>query len=119
MNDATTTIADLRAHLLAFRDARNWAHHHRPRNLALALGIEVGELAEHFLWRTDAEIEEAAAQDPAFRAEVADEIADVMNYLLYIAEAVGVDVAEAVAAKVARNEGRFPVGGREARLGEG
>ena len=117
MNDATTTLAELRTHLLAFRDARDWARYHRPRNLALALGIEVGELAEHFLWRTDEEIEEAAA-DETFRAEVADEIADVLNYLLYIAEAMGVDVAAAVEAKVARNEGRFPVGGRKARLGE-
>ena len=113
MNDSTTTLAELRTLLLAFREARDWAHYHRPRNLALALSIEVGELAEHFLWRTDDEIDAAVSEDPSFRTEVADEIADVMNYLLYMAEAMDVDVAAAVAAKVARNEARFPVGDAE------
>jgi dCTP diphosphatase len=85
--------------LRRFAEARDWPQYHTPRNLLLALVGEVGELAELYQW-------DPPTPPPADR--VAEEVADVLIYLLRFADIVGVDVAEAVAAKVARNEQRFP-----------
>lgn len=108
MNDADTTIETIRARLRAFRDARDWEKFHRPRDLALAIGSEAGELAELFLWATDDEVAARVEGDAAFREQIGDEVADILIYLMYLAESVGIDVAAAVEAKVGRNERRFP-----------
>lgn len=105
--DATTTLAELRSAALAFRDARDWAQFHRPKDLAMAIGIEAAELAELFLWRSEAV---GASSDPVLRDKASEEIADVLLYLLYMADALGIDVATAVFGKMAKNEARFPVG---------
>ena len=108
MNDASATIEDIRARLRSFRDARDWSQFHRPRDLALAISGEVGELAELFLWISDAEIEARLEDDERYRAKIADEVADILIYLMYLAERIGFDVAGAVEAKVRRTEERFP-----------
>lgn len=81
--------------MVAFRDAREWARFHTPKNLAMGLGIEAGELAELFLWKDDQEIAESLA-DPAYREKVAHELADVQVYLLYLSEALAIPLGEAV-----------------------
>jgi NTP pyrophosphatase (non-canonical NTP hydrolase) len=103
-------LGGLQARIRSFADRRDWGPYHTPRNLLLALVGEVGELAELFQWRTDAEAA-AVMDDPATAAAVRDELADVTQYLLRLADVLGVDVAAAVEAKLARNEERFPVGG--------
>ena len=105
--DATTTLAELQSAALAFRDARDWAQFHRPKDLAMAIGIEAAELAELFLWRS---ADDAMGADTDLRQKASDEIADVLLYLLYMADALGIDVATAVFGKMAKNEARFPVG---------
>ncbi len=102
MNDDLTTLTD---EIRTFVRARDWQRFHNPKNLALALVAEVGELVEHFQWLTP---EEADAVSGEKLAEVADEIADVQIYLIQLADRLGVDVGTAVRGKLSRNEVRFP-----------
>lgn len=104
----TTTLDELTRAALRFRDEREWARFHTPKNLAMGLGIEAGELAELFLWKDDDEIR-AALEDPAYREKVAHELADVQVFLLYLAEATGVALGDAVRAKLALNAQKYPV----------
>ena len=106
--DSTTTVADLKARVLVFAQARDWEQFHAPKNLAMALAAEAGELMEPFLWVTP-EQSRALVADPAKRAKIADELADVVIYALEFANATGLDVAAAIAAKMAANAEKYPV----------
>jgi NTP pyrophosphatase (non-canonical NTP hydrolase) len=94
--------------LLAFRDARDWKQFHTPRQLAAALAIEAGELQQAMLWKTDAEVETGLA-DGTLRPAIADEIADVLSFALLLAHDLSLDPAELIAAKLEKNEQRYPV----------
>jgi NTP pyrophosphatase (non-canonical NTP hydrolase) len=100
-------LDELTLRLRDFARARDWERFHTPKNLAMALVAEAGELIEHFQWLTPEESSELA-HDPEALAEVADEMADVAIYLLRLADVLGVDLAGAVRRKIQRNEGRFP-----------
>ena len=104
----TVTLADLVAAIVRFRDERDWAQFHTPKNLAAATAIEAAELQERFLWKTDAEVDLDLA-DAAKRALVADEIADVVMFAMLLADRLGIDLAEAITAKLAANEAKYPV----------
>jgi dCTP diphosphatase len=108
VSDPTTTLSDLRDRAVAFRDERDWRQFHTPKDLAIAVGVEAAELAECFLWRSPAEIDDAL-RDTTYRSRVADEIADVLIFLLYLADATGIDVADAVDAKIGANAAKYPV----------
>ena len=99
-------LVELRDRLRQFASAREWNRFHSPKNLAMALSVEAAELVEHFQWLTEAE---SAALEPAKKAQVAEELADVLAYLVRIADKLDVDLLAAVAAKLARNEERYPV----------
>lgn len=113
---ADPTLESLRQRLTDFAAARSWEPFHTPKNLAAALTVEAGELLEIFQWLTP---EQAAAvmSDPDSAHRVRDEVADVLAYLLQFCTAVGVDPLPALAAKIERNELRFPAPG--AGRGEG
>lgn len=109
MNPPTsTTLAELTDRLIAFRDARDWRQFHSLKNLILSLGLESAELLELTQWKDDAAVEDAIA-DPAFRARLAEECADVLLYLLLVSERAGIDLATAAAAKIETNEVKYPV----------
>lgn len=116
MPDDVTTVGALREAMRSFVEARDWRSFHTPKNLAMSIAIEAAELMEHFQWYS---IEESAARlaDPAERAAVGEEIADVLLYCLSFANATGIDLSDAILAKTARNEGRFPVDRVRGRLG--
>ncbi|MBN6035410.1 nucleotide pyrophosphohydrolase [Amycolatopsis sp. 195334CR] len=101
------TIEDLIQRLREFADARDWEPFHTPKNLVMALSGEAGELTSLFQWLTP---EESAnwRSDPELEANVLDEIADVTLYLVRLADVLGIDLYEAAAAKIERNEVRFP-----------
>ena len=99
-------LLELRHRLREFATARDWDQFHSPKNLAMALSVEAAELVEHFQWLTEAESSELA---PEKKAQVADELADVLAYLVRIADKLGVDLLEAASAKIERNEERYPV----------
>ena len=94
--------------LVAFRDAREWKQFHTPRQLAAALAIEVGELQQTMLWKTDAEVE-AALADKILKSEIGDEIADVLSFALLLAHDLGLDPAELIHNKLKKNDERYPV----------
>ncbi len=106
--DSTTTVAALKASVLAFARARDWEQFHSPKNLSMALAAEAGELMEHFLWAKPDE-SQAIATDVAKRARVADELADVVIYALEFANVTGIDVAAAITSKMAANAKKYPV----------
>ncbi|MDP6935483.1 MAG: nucleotide pyrophosphohydrolase [Myxococcota bacterium] len=113
MNDDTTTLTQLRAVLREFNHERDWAQYHSPRNLAMALSVEAGELLELYLWSAD----EGPQPPVASRTErVAEEIADVAICLLNLCEQAGVDLSQAVRAKVEANARRYPVDQARGRL---
>ena len=101
------SLSDLAAMLRAFAEARDWEQYHTPKNLAMALAGETGELLACFQWLTP---EESARimQDPQTAAAVESELADVLQYLIRLADVLGMDLAEAVRKKVRVNESRFP-----------
>jgi NTP pyrophosphatase (non-canonical NTP hydrolase) len=104
-------LSDLRSRLAAFAAARDWGRHHTPKNLVMALSVEAGELLEIFQWLT-AEEAAAAAADPTLRPRIEDEVADVLAYLLQFVAVCGIDPLAALAAKIDRNELRFPLSSR-------
>jgi dCTP diphosphatase len=101
-------FADLMAAVRRFRDDRDWAQFHTPKNLAAATAIEAAELQERFLWKTDTEVDQDLA-DAAKRAGVGEEIADVVMFAMLLADRLGIDLAEAITAKLAANEQKYPV----------
>lgn len=105
--DDHTTLADLRRRIDEFIAARDWEQFHTPKNLSASIAIEAAELLEHFQWLTD-EQAVAAMQDGEKLTAVADEMADVIIYALSLANALDVDVSEAVLGKLEQNEKRFP-----------
>lgn len=102
-----TELERLTERLRDFAEARDWERFHTPKNLAMALAAEVGELLVHFQWLTQ---EESAtlSDEPEALSDVSDELADVAIYLLRMADIMGVDLWAAVSRKIERNEERFP-----------
>lgn len=103
-----TDFQALTVKLLEFRDARDWQQFHTLRHLIVSLNLEAGELLELTQWRADAEIE-ALAAEPAGREALSDECADVLLYLLLIAERSGIDLLAAAEAKLLKNAAKYPV----------
>jgi NTP pyrophosphatase (non-canonical NTP hydrolase) len=100
----------LRRRLAEFAAARHWEPYHTPKNLAAALSVEASELLEIFQWLTPEESSRVMT-DPDTAHRVRDEVADVLAYLLQFCEVLGVDPLAALAAKIERNESRFPAPG--------
>lgn len=104
-----TDIEELTHQVREFAAERDWEQFHTPKNLAMALAGEVGELLAEFQWLTPEE-SMAVMDDPEAGHAVADELADVAIYLIRLADVLGVDLAEAATAKIRRNADRFPPG---------
>jgi len=100
------SLKSLSAQLARFAAARDWDQFHNPKNLAMALAGEAGEVLEHFQWLTP---EQAANLPPATRAEVALECADVLFFLLRLAAKLDIDLAAAARKKMAINARRYPI----------
>ncbi|HMV67908.1 MAG TPA: nucleotide pyrophosphohydrolase [Myxococcota bacterium] len=100
------TLAELQARVVAFAAARDWGQYHNPRNLAMALSVEAGELLELFLWSSDGGPQ---PPQPERRARVAEEAADVLMCLLNLAERAQIDLAAALDAKLEAAAVKYPV----------
>lgn len=99
------SLKALRLRLAEFATQRDWEQFHTPKNLVMAMIGEVGEVAEHFQWLT---AEASAALDGEVRAEVALELADVLFYLVRLADQLDISLAEAAQQKLLLNEQRYP-----------
>jgi NTP pyrophosphatase (non-canonical NTP hydrolase) len=100
-------LEDLAVELRRFAADREWERFHTPKNLAISLAVEVGEVLEQFQWGTDAEIAERMGSADG-RAAVAEELADVLIYLVRLADVLDIDLLEAASAKVKANAERYP-----------
>ena len=108
LTDSATTVAELRERVMAFVRERDWEQFHAPKNLSMALSAEAAELMEHFLWATPEE-SRSVASNPAKRAKIAEELADVVIYALEFANATGLDIAASIESKIAANARKYPV----------
>src|SRR4051812_16374392 len=108
LTDSATTLADLKARVLAFVRERDWEQFHSPKNLSMALAAEAGELMEPFLWATSDQ-SKLLVSDPLKRQKIADELADVIVYALEFANATGLDIAASIDSKMAANAKKYPV----------
>ncbi|GHJ96607.1 nucleotide pyrophosphohydrolase [Streptomyces sp. NE5-10] len=107
MTDTEHDVAGLQRRLAAFAAARDWQPYHTPKNLAAALSVEAAELLEIFQWLTPEQAEKVM-EDPGSAHRVEDEVADVLAYLLQFCQVLEIDPLAALAAKIDRNELRFP-----------
>ena len=107
MTERLVDVKALDAALARFARARRWEPYHSPKNLAMALTGEVGELVEIFQWLTEEE-SRSVAQAPHTAEAVRDELADVLIYLVELAAALRVDLNEAVNAKLVKNALKYP-----------
>ena len=103
MNDS---IAALTAEIREFCDRRDWGQYHGPKEMAVAIAAEAGELLQHFVWQDAAQSDERAVQRGT---QIEDELADVATLVLEMAGRQGIDLAAAIRAKLSRNETRYPV----------
>jgi len=104
--DAPNDLAALRAELRQFASERDWDQYHSPKNLAAALCVEAAELLEHFQWRTDDESKSLPSDQIA---KIQEELADVLFYLVRLADKLDVDLLEAARNKIVLNARKYPV----------
>ena len=98
-------VDELQQRLREFADARDWQKYHSPKNLVMAMSVEMAELMEHFQWMTE---QQSLKLDAATREQVALEMADVLIYLVRMADRCDVDLDEAVERKLALNRLKYP-----------
>lgn len=99
-------IHDLTAEIRAFRDAREWKQFHAPKEMAVAIAAEAGELLQHFVWQSPEQSEQRARER---RREISSEMADVAILLFELADNLELDLAGAIREKLATNAERYPV----------
>ena len=102
------TLSDLSRAVLAFRDERNWAQFHGLKHLIVSLCLEAGEMLELTQWKSDAEVD-ALPLSPEAQEALSDECADVLAYLLLIADKAQIDLGAALSRKLAKNAQKYPV----------
>jgi dCTP diphosphatase len=100
------SIGALKARINQFVEERDWAQFHSPKNLAMAMIVEAGEVVEHFQWMTE---EESRHLDSVKKEQVGQELSDTFVYLLRIAEVCGIDLIEAANKKIDLNAKKYPV----------
>ncbi len=102
----TDSLDELRERQRRFAAERDWEQFHQPKNLAMSVAIEAAEIMEHFQWLT---ADQSASLDAAARREVGNEIADVLLYLVRLADVLDIDMAAAAREKIALNALKYPV----------
>lgn len=100
-----TDLDTLKLALREFAAARDWRQYHTPKNLAMAMIVEAAELVEHFQWATP---EESLNPPPEKLAEIRDEVADTLIYLVELADVLGIDLIAAARDKIAKNAVKYP-----------
>ncbi len=100
-------IENLLQKIRQFRDERDWMQFHSPRNLAVSISLEAAELLEHFQWITDEKTSVQVAEEK--KAAITTEVADVAIYLLEFCDNLGIDLQQAIEAKLQLNAEKYPV----------
>ncbi len=100
------TIEELQKKIVAFRDARDWKQFHNPKDLSLSLVLEAGEVMEHFQWKSPEEIEKYIKTN---KDDIAEELADVFNWVILMSHDLDIDILKASEKKIKQNEKKYPV----------
>lgn len=99
-------LDELQKIVVKFRDDRNWKQFHNPKDLAISLSLEASELLEHFQWKNSKEIKEHLLNN---KGDVSDELADVLYWVLLIANDLDIDLRSSLKSKIAKNDNKYPV----------
>lgn len=99
-------IEELIQKIISFRNKRDWGQFHTPKNLAISLSLEAGEVLEHFQWKTDVEVKDYIV---SHKEDIGDELGDVLNYLLLLSDAMDINLLEAAEKKIEKNDKKYPV----------
>ena len=99
-------IKELTDKIIDFRDARVWKQFHNPKDVAISLSLEAGEVLEHFQWKSKEEIEEYII---GHKEEIGDELADVLYWVLLFSYDLQIDIAKALRKKIKKNKEKYPV----------
>ena len=101
-----STLEDLTKRIIAFRDAREWKQFHNPKDMALSLVLEAGEVMEHFQWKNQEEMKRHIQERGT---EIGEELADVLYWVLLMGNDFGIDVVQALEKKIEKNEAKYPI----------
>ncbi|MBI1827711.1 MAG: nucleotide pyrophosphohydrolase [Planctomycetes bacterium] len=107
MNDATTTVNELKLLMARFVAEREWEKFHDAKNLSASIAIEAAELMEHFQWLRSEELA-AVKDDTTTMIAIREEIADIAAYVLSFANQMGIDLASAIEEKMKKNTAKYP-----------
>ncbi len=107
MSDGDLTLGRITEIVRRFVRERDWERFHRPSALAMSAAIEMGELLANFQWLTDDDVARLSDSEE-FRGAVADEMADVIIYLVRLADALDIDLSDAIVSKMERNAIKYP-----------
>lgn len=99
-------IKALTGKIVRFRDARDWAQFHNPKDVAISLALEAAELLEHFQWKTPQEVEKHIKND---KSAISEELADVLYWVLLLSHDLGIDPLAALDKKLKKNARKYPV----------
>jgi len=99
-------IENITKKIISFRDARDWAQFHNPKDVAISLSLEAAELLEHFQWKNPAEIEKHIKTN---KSEISEELADVLYWVLLLSHDLKIDPLAALAKKLKKNARKYPI----------
>lgn len=102
-----SNIIDLQKKVAKFRDDRDWKQFHTPKDLAMSVAIEAAELMECFQWKSKEDIENYICKNESIK--ITEEMADVLIYLLNLADILNIDIAQALIDKLDKNDKKYPV----------
>lgn len=106
--DHKTNVHELKEKIKKFCDDRDWDQFHGAKDLAVAMSIESAELLEHFRWKKEAEVEELF-KNPEKKEHISDEMADVLYFLIRLAQKYDIDLTKALERKMEKNNKKYPV----------
>ena len=109
MKDTETKIWEMKKKLRDFTEERNWQEFHTPKDLAIAVSVEAAELLEHFRFRNGKKLDNYLKEEEN-RKEIAYEMADVLSFLVRMADEMKIDIAAALKDKMDKNSKRYPIG---------
>lgn len=99
-------IEKLKEMVVQFRDARDWKQFHNPKDCAISLSLEAGEVLEHFQWKDE---KEQLAHIESKKEDIGDELADVLYWVLLLSNDLDIDISEAFLRKLKKNDAKYPV----------